>query len=221
MKYIFYLIIFIAFLLLFYIIDAQLLDIINTNLLVLIDFANTSTTEAKVIFFLIYILLTSLSLPVAFILGILSGVLFDVFDALIIVSFASSVGATSAFLISRYFFRNYIASKFSQQYSSIDTGFRENGAFYLYAIRMSPIFPYFMINFLFGLTSMKTYIFYLVTQIGMLPMTFIIILTGDKMYEMLNANISFDINILVLLSLLGLLPFIFKKLFFKYLGNHE
>ena len=68
---------------------------------------------------------------------------------------------------------------------------------------------------------MKTYIFYLVTQIGMLPMTFIIILTGDKMYEMLNANISFDINILILLSLLGLLPFIFKKLFYKYLSNHE
>ena len=210
-----------VFILLFYIIDTQLLSIINTNLKIFIDYADNNPFESKLIFFVSYIILTSLSLPVAFILGILSGVLFDVYEALIIVSFASSVGATTAFLISRYLFQDLIAMKFKNQYAYIDSGFKENGSFYLYAIRMSPIFPYFMINFLFGLTSMKVIPFYLVTQIGMLPMTFLIILTGDKMYEILNTNLSFDINILILISLIGLLPFLFKKLFYKYLTTYE
>ena len=221
MKYSISFLILIVFVVLFYVIDTKLINLINANLNILIDYVNTNVYEAKIFFFITYIVLTSLSLPVAFILGILSGVLFNVYDALFIVSFASSIGATSAFLISRYLFQNYISSKFSEQYNYIDAGFRRDGAFYLYALRMSPIFPYFMINFLFGLTSMKTYIFYLVTQIGMLPMTYLIILTGDQMYETLSTNLTFDIKLLILLSLLGFLPFIFKKLFYKYLNTHE
>jgi len=192
-------------------------DIINTNLDKIINYTKSDPTNSKIFFFVIYIFLTSFSLPVAFILSLLSGMLFEIVDAIAIVSFASSIGATIAFTLSRYLFRNYFQKTFSDAYIKIDQGFKRNGAHYLYAIRMSPIFPYFIVNLVFGLTTMKTYIFYLVTQIGMLPMTIVIILTGKEMLNVLTTNVGFNQNIVLLLTLIGILPLLFKFIMRRYL----
>tara|TARA_B110000305_G_C19460385_1_gene653888 strand:+ start:4321 stop:5004 length:684 start_codon:yes stop_codon:yes gene_type:complete len=190
---------------------------INKHLESLLELSNSDPLASKIYFFFVYIFLTSLSLPVAFILGLLSGMLFDIFDAVLIVSFASSIGATIAFLTSRFLFKDYFQKTFGDQYTKINKGFIKNGAYYLYAIRMTPIFPYFIVNLTFGLTTMKTSVFYIVTQIGMLPITVLVALTGKEMLNILTTNVGFNSNIVILLILLGLLPLIFKHLMRKYL----
>ena len=194
----------------------NILDIINANLGKIINYSKSNPINAKILFFVIYIFLTSFSLPVAFILGLLSGMLFEIVDAVVIVSFASSIGAAIAFTLSRYLFRNYFHKTFEDTYIKIDQGFKRNGGYYLYAIRMSPIFPYFMVNLVFGLTTMKTYIFYLVTQIGMLPMTIIVALTGKEMLNILTTDVGFNQNIIMLLTLIGILPLLFKFIMSRY-----
>ena len=190
---------------------------VNLNLESLINYSVINPLLMKIYFFVIYIFLTSLSLPVAFILGLLSGMLFDIYHAVLIVSFASSIGATLAFLLSRFLFKDYFQGIFSSQYEKINNGFMRNGIYYLYALRMIPIFPYFIINLTFGLTTMRTGIFYIVTQIGMLPMTLLIILMGKEMFNVLTTDVAINSNIIILLLLLGLLPLMFKYFMRKYL----
>ncbi|MFT4516850.1 MAG: putative membrane protein YdjX (TVP38/TMEM64 family) [Gammaproteobacteria bacterium] len=190
---------------------------INNNLQALINYSDLNPVKSKIYFFFIYVALTSISLPVAFILGLLSGMLFDIYYAVSIVSFSSSIGATLAFLLSRFLFKDYFQKTFKEQYNKINKGFTDNGAYYLYALRMTPIFPYFIINLTFGLTTMKTLVFYAVTQIGMLPMTILVSFTGKEMLNVLTTEVGFNSNILVLLVLFGLLPLIFKHVIKKYL----
>tara|TARA_B110000444_G_C18712424_1_gene534347 strand:+ start:191 stop:805 length:615 start_codon:yes stop_codon:yes gene_type:complete len=190
---------------------------VNLNLESLINYSVINPLSMKIYFFIIYIFLTSLSLPVAFILGLLSGMLFDIYHAVLIVSFASSIGATLAFLLSRFLFKDYFQGIFSNQYEKINKGFMKNGVYYLYALRMIPIFPYFIINLTFGLTTMKANIFYIVTQIGMLPMTLLVILMGKEMLNILTTDVAINSNIIMLLLLLGLLPLVFKYFMRKYL----
>ena len=190
---------------------------VNLNLESLINYSVINPLSMKIYFFIIYIFLTSLSLPVAFILGLLSGMLFDIYHAVLIVSFASSIGATLAFLLSRFLFKDYFQGIFSNQYEKINKGFMRNGVYYLYALRMIPIFPYFIINLTFGLTTMKANMFYIVTQIGMLPMTLLIILMGKEMFNVLTTDVAINSNMIILLLLLGLLPLVFKYFMRKYL----
>ena len=130
-------------------------------------------------YIILYVVLTALSLPVALILGLLSGFIFDLFSAIILISFASSLGATAAMLISRYLISDYISRRFSNEISLINNEVNEHGAYYLFALRMSPIFPFFVINAAFGLIKIRSLTFYLVSQLGMLPGTIIIILIGS------------------------------------------
>ena len=163
------------------------------------------------IYFIVYIVLTTLSIPVALLLGLLSGFIFDLYSAIILISFASSFGATAAMLISRYLIRDYINRRFSNEISLINNEVNEHGAYYLFALRMSPIFPFFVINAAFGLTKIKTLAFYLVSQLGMLPGTTIIILIGSELNDFLIKGSPFSIDLVLYLTLLGLIPLLFKK----------
>ncbi len=116
-------------------------------------------------------------------------------------------------LISRYFFRDFLKERYKNQYEIINNGFMTNGIYYLFALRMTPIFPYFLINLLVGLTSIKVLPYYLATQLGMLPMSIIIILIGKGVDEIILSDAEIDIEFLILLSLLGILPLFFKILF--------
>ena len=162
-------------------------------------------------YFIIYVVLTTLSIPVALMLGLLSGFIFDLYSAIILISFASSFGATAAMLISRYLISEYINRRFSNEISLINNEVNEHGAYYLFALRMSPIFPFFVINAAFGLTKIKTLTFYLISQLGMLPGTTIIILIGSELNDFLIKGSPFSIELVLYLTLLGLIPLLFKK----------
>ena len=162
-------------------------------------------------YFIVYVVLTTLSIPVALMLGLLSGFIFDLYSAIILISFASSFGATAAMLISRYLISDYINRKLSNEISLINNEVNEHGAYYLFALRMSPIFPFFVINAAFGLTKIKTLTFYLVSQLGMLPGTTIIILIGSELNDFLIKGSPFSIDLVLYLTLLGLIPLLFKK----------
>ena len=162
-------------------------------------------------YFIVYVVLTTLSLPVALMLGLLSGFIFDLYSAVILISFASSFGATAAMLISRYLISDYISRRFSNEISLINDEVNEHGAYYLFALRMSPIFPFFVINAAFGLTKIKSLTFYLISQLGMLPGTIIIILIGSELNDFLIKGSPFSIDLVIYLTLLGVIPLLFKK----------
>ena len=162
-------------------------------------------------YFIVYVVLTTLSLPVALMLGLLSGFIFDLYSAIILISFASSFGATAAMLISRYLISDYINRRFSNEISLINNEVNEHGAYYLFALRMSPIFPFFVINAAFGLTKIKSLTFYLISQLGMLPGTIIIILIGSELNDFLIKGSPFSVDLVIYLTLLGLIPLLFKK----------
>tara|TARA_B100000941_G_scaffold288832_1_gene266544 strand:+ start:404 stop:1096 length:693 start_codon:yes stop_codon:yes gene_type:complete len=193
--------------------NTDLLPLLNSNLLLLKSFANDYPYESGIYYFFTSLILLSLSLPLALILGLLSGIIFEPLKAIIIVSFSSSIAATMGMLISRYFFRDFLKERYKNQYEIINNGFMTNGIYYLFALRMTPIFPYFLINLLVGLTSIKVLPYYLATQLGMLPMSIIIILIGKGVDEIILSDAEIDIEFLILLSLLGILPLFFKILF--------
>tara|TARA_B100000945_G_scaffold2836_1_gene2395 strand:- start:762 stop:1454 length:693 start_codon:yes stop_codon:yes gene_type:complete len=193
--------------------NTDLLPLLNSNLLLLKSFANDYPYESGIYYFFTSLILLSLSLPLALILGLLSGIIFEPLKAIIIVSFSSSIAATMGMLISRYFFRDFLKERYKNQYEIINNGFMTNGIYYLFALRMTPIFPYFLINLLVGLTSIKVLPYYLATQLGMLPMSIIIILIGKGVDEIILSDAKIDIEFLILLSLLGILPLFFKILF--------
>ena len=195
----------------------DLLPLLNDNLLLLKSLARDYPFESGVYFFTAALLLLSLSLPFALILGILSGIIFEPLKAIVLVSFSSSIAASVAMLISRYFFRDFLRERYSNQYESINNGFVRNGIYYLFAVRMTPIFPYFIINLLAGLTTIKIIPYYLTSQLGMLPMSIIIILLGRGLDEIILSNAKIDIGFVVLLSLVGIMPLVFKFLFKKIL----
>jgi uncharacterized membrane protein YdjX (TVP38/TMEM64 family) len=133
------------------------------------------------IYFAIYIITTALSIPGATVLTLLGGALFGLSQGLVIISFASSVGATLAFLFSRTLFRDSVEKKFKNQINKLNKGIEKEGAFYLFTLRLVPLFPFFLINMGMGLTRIKTLVFYLVSQIGMLPGTFVYVNAGVQL----------------------------------------
>ena len=196
----------------------DIIFIINENISYLKDIYGKETYYFEIVFFISYIILTSLSLPVALILGLLSGVIFDPVKAVFIVSLASSIGACVAFAISRYLFRSHLLNKYENQYRKINHGFTQHGAYYLFALRMVPLFPYFIINFISGLTTINIRIFFIISLLGMLPMTVIIIMIGNNLGNMILNNVDINTNLIILLSIFGLLPIISKIFFKKYFG---
>lgn len=161
-------------------------------------------------FFVVYILVTALSLPGAAILTLAAGALFGLLQGVLVASFASSIGATLAFLTSRYLLRDTIKQRFPDRLASIDAGVKKEGGFYLFTLRLVPIFPFFLINLLMGLTAIKARTFYWVSQIGMLAGTFVFVNAGTQLaqIEQLSGILSF--NLLASFALLGLFPLIAK-----------
>ncbi len=194
-----------------------LLNFININLENVKAIKDQNPYLVEMFFFTIYVLATTISLPVATILGLLSGMIFDLMTAVILVSFASSIGATFAFLLSRYLLRDYVKERLSEQYEKINSGFIKRSGYYLFALRMCLIFPYFMINLVSGLTTIRTPVFYIVSQIGMLPGTIIIILLGSNIAHSITSNIGIGIEMILLLSILGILPLLSRYIFKQWL----
>jgi uncharacterized membrane protein YdjX (TVP38/TMEM64 family) len=131
-------------------------------------------------FFLIYVAVTGLSIPGAAIMSLVAGALFGVVVGTIIVSFASTIGATLAFLSARFVLRDWVQGKFGERLRLINDGLEKDGAFYLFTLRLIPVFPFFVINLLMGLTRIKTRTFFWVSQLGMLPATIVFVNAGTQ-----------------------------------------
>ena len=131
-------------------------------------------------FFLLYVAVTGLSIPGAAIMTLIAGALFGVLIGTIIVSFASTMGATLAFLSARFVLRDWVQGKFGERLRAIDDGLEKDGAFYLFTLRLIPVFPFFVINLLMGLTRIKTRTFFWVSQLGMLPATIVFVNAGTQ-----------------------------------------
>ena len=206
-----YLVVLLALVIYFYYNDMLFEKTILDNIVILENHYEQNPIFFMFIYFIVYVVLTALSLPVSLILGLLSGFILDLYSAVVLISFASSFGATSAMLVSRYLISDYINKKFSNEISLINNEVDAPGAYYLFALRMSPIFPFFVINAAFGLTKIKSLTFYLISQLGMLPGTIIIILIGSELNDFLIKGSPFSIDLVLYLTLLGLIPLLFKK----------
>ncbi|MGF1692918.1 dihydrolipoyl dehydrogenase [Photobacterium kagoshimensis] len=165
---------------------------------------------ASVVYFAIYIVVTALSLPGAAIMTLLGAALFGFWWSLLLVSFASTIGATLAFLFSRYILRDWVQTKFGHRLAPINAGIKKDGPFYLFTLRLIPVFPFFLVNLLMGLTPLSTKLFYLVSQVGMLAGTAVYINAGTQLGEIESLSGIISAPVLVSLALLGIFPLVAK-----------
>jgi len=171
-------------------------------------------------FFLLYIVVTGVSLPGAAILTLVAGAVFGFVAALILVSFASTIGASLAFLVSRYLFRDMVQAQFGGSLKSINDGIEKDGAFYLFALRLVPAFPFFVINLVMGLSSIRLWTYYWVSQIGMFAGTMVYVNAGTQLGQIDSATGIFSVEIISSFVLLAMLPFI-GKLILAVLKNRK
>jgi pyruvate/2-oxoglutarate dehydrogenase complex dihydrolipoamide dehydrogenase (E3) component/uncharacterized membrane protein YdjX (TVP38/TMEM64 family) len=163
-------------------------------------------------FFAVYVAVTALSLPGAAILTLAAGAIFGFWVGLLVASFASTIGATLAFLASRHVLADSVQSKFGQRMAEINKGVEKDGAFYLFTLRLIPAVPFFVINLLMGLTAMKTTTFYWVSQVGMVLGTAVFVNAGTQLAEVTSLKGILSPAILGSFVLLGIFPLIAKKI---------
>lgn len=174
-------------------------------------FYEGSTATAITLYFIIYIAMAALSLPGAAVLTLLGGALFGLSIGVLIVSFASTIGATLAFLSSRYLLRESIERRFKKMSEAINSGVEREGAFYLFTLRVVPLFPFFVINLVMGLTKMSVAKFFIVSQLGMFPGTIIYVNAGKQLGEVDSLGSILSADTLIALGLLGVFPLLTKK----------
>ena len=170
---------------------------------------------SALIYFVAYVVITAFSIPGAAVVTLLGAALFGFWFSLALVSFASTIGATLAFLSSRYLLRNWVQQRFSDKLNAINTGVKKDGSFYLFTLRLIPVFPFFLINLLMGLTPISTTRYYLVSQLGMLPGTAVYLNAGTQLAEIKTLAGIVSPTVLLSFALLGVFPFIAKWLLSK------
>ncbi|MFZ3437114.1 TVP38/TMEM64 family protein [Vibrio harveyi] len=173
-------------------------------------FISENFVFAAATYFFAYIAITAFSIPGAAVVTLLGAALFGFWTSLLLVSFASTIGATFAFLSSRYLLREWVQSKFGNKLGAINQGVEKDGAFYLFSLRLIPVFPFFLINLLMGLTPMTIARFYLTSQIGMLPGTAVYLNAGTQLATIDSLSGIVSPTVLASFALLGLFPIIAK-----------
>lgn len=166
---------------------------------------------AGLIFFMCYVIATALSVPGAAIMTLAGGALFGFWYALVLVSFASSIGATLAFLVSRTLLRDWVQQRFGRHLGALNSGFERDGAFYLFSLRLVPLFPFFLINLLMGLLPIKTSRFYWVSQLGMLPATAVYVNAGTQLGQLESTAGILSPSLIGSFVLLGLFPLVGRR----------
>jgi uncharacterized membrane protein YdjX (TVP38/TMEM64 family) len=166
---------------------------------------------ASAAFLGIYVAVTALSLPGAVILTLAGGAVFGLLWGLVLVSFASSIGATLAFLTSRLLLRDAIQARFGDKLQPINDGIRKDGAFYLFSLRLVPVFPFFVINLVMGLTPIGAWTFYWVSQVGMLAGTIVYVNAGTELGKLESLAGILSPTLIASFVLLGLFPLIARK----------
>ena len=172
------------------------------------------------LFFFAYIIVTALALPISLLKTLLAGALFGLLPGVILTSFASTIGSTLCFLLSRYLFKDLIQEKYKKYLSKVNQGIKEEGLLYLFFLRLSPIFPFFIINLTFGLTNMKWTNFYWISQLGMLPATILFVNAGKQLSQINNLEDILTMKVIISLSAIGLLPIITKRIYGRFKTKH-
>jgi len=173
------------------------------------QFSN-SPISVSLIFGLAYVVVTALSIPGATVLTLAAGAIFGLFYGTIIASVASTLGATLAFLGARYLFRESAERKFRERMSSINQGLQKEGSFYLFTLRLIPVFPFFLVNLVMGLTNFSVLRFFFVSQIGMLAGTLVYVNAGTEISKIESLKGILSPGLLLSFSLLGVMPLISK-----------
>ncbi len=163
------------------------------------------------LFFVLYVAVTALSLPGAALMTLVAGALFGLLGGFVLVSFASTLGATLAMLISRFLLRDWVQAKFGQRLTAIDQGVAREGASYLFALRLVPVFPFFLINLAMGLTRLPVRTFWWVSQLGMLPGTLVYVNAGRELGQLDSLAGILSPGLIGAFVLLGLLPLVSRK----------
>lgn len=171
--------------------------------------ANTITVIA--LYMLIYIIVTALSLPGAAVMTLMGGAVFGLVTGTIVVSFASTIGATLACFVSRFLLKNWVQAKFSAKLTTINEGIKNEGAFYLFTLRLIPVLPFFMINLAMGITEMPLRTYYWVSQVGMLAGTIVYVNAGKELAKIESLAGILSPSLIFSFVLLGIFPLIIKK----------
>lgn len=183
----------------------QQLDVIH-------NFYGENRLLSWLIFLLVYVAVTALSIPGAAVMTIAAGAIFGLVGGVVIVSFASAMGATLAFLVARYLLRDAVQQRFSDRLKTINQGIEKDGAFYLFTLRLVPVFPFFLINLVMALTPLKTWTFYWVSQLGMLAGTAVYVNAGTQVAQLQSAGDILSPGLIGAFVLLGLFPWLARAI---------
>lgn len=176
------------------------------------DYYDANPWRAAFLFFVIYVAVTGLSLPGAAIMTLAVGAVFGLLWGTVLVSFASTIGATLAFLASRFLLRDMVQRKFGDKIRSVNRGIEKDGAFYLFTLRLVPLFPFFVINLVMGLTPIRTSVFFLVSQVGMLAGTLVYVNAGTQVAQIESVSGILSPSLIGSFVLLGIFPLFAKKM---------
>jgi len=192
--------------------DALTLDNLKARQAELAQWVGANPWLAGAGFFLLYVAVAAASIPGAAVLTLAAGALFGFGPGLLLVSFASSIGASLAFLVARFVLRDSLQSRYGERLKKIDAGVERDGAFYLFTLRLVPVFPFFMVNLLAGLTALKLRTFYWVSQLGMLAGTAVYVYAGTQLARIESLGDVLSPGLIGAFVLLGLLPLLMRWL---------
>ncbi|TCB91823.1 TVP38/TMEM64 family protein [Enterobacter wuhouensis] len=195
------------------------LEAVKTHHLALMTHVEQHPLQSLILYFALYVVVSALSIPGAAILTLLGGALFSLWQGIIVVSFASTLGATLAMLASRYLLRDWVQQRFLSQMTTVNAGMARDGAGYLFALRLMPAFPFFLVNLLMGLTRIRVRRYWWVSQIAMLPATIIFLNAGRELGNLTSLRDILSPGMLFAFTLLGLLPLVIRWLLSRYIPS--
>ncbi len=182
----------------------------------LLLYCQQAPRQSAALYFMLYVLVTTLSLPGAALLTLLGGALFGLWPGILLVSFASTLGATLAMLVSRYLLRDWVQHHFAGPMRTVNDGVARDGAFYLFALRLMPLFPFFVVNLLAGVTRLGVWRYWWVSQLGMLPGAIVYLNAGHQLGQITSLHDILSPGVVFAFTLLGLLPLITRWLFARF-----
>ena len=203
-----------ALVVLFFVFDLQRyanLEFFQTQRAVVVGYYESNPLLTIAVFMAIYVAMAALSLPGAAIMTLAAGAIFGLPVGLVLVSFASSIGASLACLLARYLFRDAVQKRFGKFLQPINEGIEKDGAFYLFALRLVPAFPFFVVNLVMALTPIRLWTFYWVSQVGMLAGTAVYVNAGKEIGQLESLGGILSPTLLISFALLGVFPIIAKK----------
>ena len=193
--------------------ERALFDVLQTALGTLQAAVELAPIQMIVIYFLIYVATAAISLPFGGLLTMAAGALFGVWWGLLLALVSASTGALAGFVVSRYLFHDRVQRRFGERLAPINAGLREEGAFYLFSLRMVPVFPYWLANLLLGLTTMRAFTFWWVSVVGLVPIEAAYVFAGTQLAHAANSH-GHVLSFKLVAALLGLalLPLVLRRI---------